>query len=206
MILEIDPVNPEPRKIARAVAALVAGEVIAYPTDTVYALGADVENRKAIDRVYQIKRMKSDQPLAFVCSDLSDIAKYAIVENQQYRLLRRRLPGPYTFILEATREVPKVLLLKRKQVGIRVPDHPVSRALTAALGRPIISTTAGPHGEDAFIDPHEIDDAFPGLGLVLDAGVGGILPTTVVDLTGGQVTIVREGAGDPDLFRGSLVP
>jgi len=205
MIVEIDPVHPDPRKIARAVAALMAGEVIAHPTDTVYALGADVENRKAIDRVYQIKRMKSDQPLAFVCSDLSDIAKYAIVENQQYRLLRRRLPGPYTFILDATREVPKVLLLKRKQVGIRVPDHPVCKALTAALGRPIISTTAGPHGGDAFVDPHEIDDAFPGLGLVLDAGAGGTMPTTVVDLTGGVVTIVREGAGDPDLFRGGVL-
>lgn len=206
MIVEIDPVHPEPRKIARAVAALEAGEVIAYPTDTTYAIGCDLANRKAIDRIYQIKRMKSDQPLAFVCHDLSDIAKYAIVENQQYRLLRRLLPGPYTFILDATREVPKLLLLKRKQVGIRVPEHPIVNALTGALGRPIISSTAGPHGGEPFVDPHEIDDAFPGLGLVLDGGGGGTIPTTVVDLTGGSVEVVREGAGDPDLFRGSLLP
>ncbi len=203
MIIEIDPNHPEPRKIARAVAALEAGEVIAYPTDTVYAIGCDLHNRKAIDRVYQIKRMKSDQPLAFVCHDLADISRWAIVENQQYRLLRRLLPGPYTFILEATREVPKVLLLKRKQVGIRVPDHPVVQALTAAFGRPIISSTAGPHGGDPLVDPHEVDDTFPGLGMVLDAGPGGVVPTTVVDLTGGEAVVVREGAGDPDLFRGS---
>lgn len=206
MIVEIDPTHPEPRKIARAVAALQAGEVIAYPTDTVYALGADLHNRKAIERIYQIKQMKSDQPLAFICQDLSDIATYAVVENAQYRLIRRLLPGPYTFIFDATREVPKQLLLKRKQVGIRVPDHPLVTALTAALGRPIISSSAGPHGGDAFIDAREIDDHFSGLALVLDGGVGGTVPTTVVDLTGGAVTVVREGAGDPDLFRGGLTP
>lgn len=206
MIVEIDPSHPEPRKIARAVAALEAGEVIGYPTDTVYALGADLHNRKAIERIYQIKQMKSDQPLAFICHDLAGIATYAIVENAQYRLLRRLLPGPYTFILDATREVPKQLLLKRKQVGIRVPEHPVVSALTAALGRPIISTTAGPHGGEPFVDAREIDDHFTGLSLVLDGGAGGTVPTTVVDLTGGGVTVVREGAGDPDLFRGSLVP
>jgi len=205
MIVEIDPNHPEPRKVARAVAALQAGEVIAYPTDTVYGLGADLLNRKAIERIYQIKQMKSDQPLTFICHDLSDISNYAIIENAQYRLLRRLLPGPYTFILDATREVPKMLLLKRKQVGIRVPDHPVVRALTEALGRPIISTTAAPHGEDPYVDPHEIDERFPGLAMTLDAGGGGTIPTTVVDLTGGGATVVREGAGDPDLFRGSIV-
>ncbi|MFI5303094.1 MAG: L-threonylcarbamoyladenylate synthase [Polyangiales bacterium] len=201
MLLEIDPERPDPRKIQRAVAALEAGEVIAYPTDTVYGLGADLHNRKAIDRLYQIKQMKSDQPLTFVCHDLSHIAQYAIVENEQYRLLKRLLPGPYTFILEATREVPKMLLMKRKQVGIRVMDQPIVKLLTEALGRPIISTSAGPHGGDPYVDPFEIDEAFPQLGLVIDGGVCGIIPTTVVDLTGGQFTVVREGVGDPDLFR-----
>jgi tRNA threonylcarbamoyl adenosine modification protein (Sua5/YciO/YrdC/YwlC family) len=205
MIIEIDPRHPQPRVVQRAVAALEAGGVIAYPTDTTYALGCDLLQKKAVERIYQIKQMKSDQPLAFVCHDLGDIAKYAIVDNQQYRLLRRLLPGPYTFILESTREVPKMLLMKRKQVGIRIPDHPVIEAITAAFGRPVISTTAGPHGGDAFIDPHEIDEAFPGLALVLDAGVGGRVPTTVVDVTAGTVRIVRDGAGTPDLFRGSLI-
>ena len=206
MIIEIDPRHPEPRKIARAVQALEAGDVIAYPTDAVYALGCDLFNKKSIERIYQIKRMARDQPLAFMCHDLGDIARYAIVENQQYRLLRRLLPGPYTFILEATREVPKLVVMKRKQVGIRIPDHPVTLALTKAFGRPIISTTAGPHLGTAYVDPHEIAEAFPQLSIILDAGVGGEVPTTVVDITDGAVKVVREGAGDPDLFRGSLPP
>lgn len=200
MIIEIDPTHPEPRKIARAVAALEAGEVIAYPTDTTYGLGCDLQNKKAIDSLYALKRMKSDQPLSFVCHDLGDMAKWAIVENAQYRLLKRLLPGPYTFILQATREVPKLLLLKRKQVGIRVPDNPIAQELTKAFGRPIISTTAGPHGGDPFVDPAEIDDAFPGLGLVIDGGAGGTMPTTVVDLTSDTPVVVREGAGDVSVF------
>jgi tRNA threonylcarbamoyl adenosine modification protein (Sua5/YciO/YrdC/YwlC family) len=200
MLLEIDARHPEPRKIGIAVAALQKGGVIGYPTDTVYALGCDLFDKKAVERIYQIKRMRADQPLAFVCHDLADIAHYAIVENEHYRLLKRLLPGPYTFILEATREVPKLILMKRKQVGIRIPDHPVPRALCKELGRPIISTTAGFHGEEPFVDPNEIDDAFPGLALVLDGGAGGLVPTTVVDLTDGTARVVREGAGDPDLF------
>ena len=201
MLIETDPHHPEPRKIARAVAALEDGEVIAYPTDTTYGLGCDLLNRKAIDKLYAQKRMKSDQPLSFVCHDLGDMAKWAIVENAQYRLLRRLLPGPYTFILEATREVPKLLMLKRKQVGVRVPGNPIAQALTKAFGRAIISTTAGPHGGDAFVDPADIDDAFPGLALVLDGGAGGTVPTTVIDLTSGVALVVREGAGDVSEFR-----
>jgi tRNA threonylcarbamoyl adenosine modification protein (Sua5/YciO/YrdC/YwlC family) len=200
-LLEIDPVHPEPRKVQRAVAALEAGEVIAYPTDTVYGLGCDLFNKRAIERLYQIKGMSSGKPLAFICHDLGDIARYALVDNQQYRLLKRHLPGPYTFILEATREVPKLVLMKRKQVGIRVPDHPVIIAIAKALGRPVISTTAGPQGGEPYVDPFEIADAYPQLALVLDAGAGGVLPTTIVDITGGEVVVTREGAGDPDLFR-----
>jgi tRNA threonylcarbamoyl adenosine modification protein (Sua5/YciO/YrdC/YwlC family) len=206
MIIEIDPRHPEPRKVARAVAALESGSVIAYPTDAVYALGCDLFSKKAIDSIYAIKRMARDQPLAFVCHDLGDIARYAIVENQQYRLLRRLLPGPYTFILEATREVPKLVVMKRKQVGIRVPDHPVPLAITKQLGRPIVSTTACWHGQPAFVDPHEIAHTFPQLAIVLDAGPGGEVPTTVVDITEGVAKVIRAGAGDPDLFRPSLVP
>jgi tRNA threonylcarbamoyl adenosine modification protein (Sua5/YciO/YrdC/YwlC family) len=145
--------------------------------------------------------MSSGKPLAFICHDLGDIARYALVDNQQYRLLKRHLPGPYTFILEATREVPKLVLMKRKQVGIRVPNHPVIIAIAQALGRPVISTTAGPQGGEAYVDPFEIADAYPQLALVLDAGAGGVLPTTIVDITGGEVVVTREGAGDPDLFR-----
>src|SRR6185369_4949126 len=125
MLIEINPVHPEPRKIQRAVDALESGEVIAYPTDTVYGLGCDLFNKKAIDRLYQIKQMDRAHQLAFICPDLSDISRYAIVENRAYRVLKHFLPGPYCFLLEATREVPKLVQTKRKTVGIRVPKHDV---------------------------------------------------------------------------------
>jgi tRNA threonylcarbamoyl adenosine modification protein (Sua5/YciO/YrdC/YwlC family) len=200
MILEVNPDHPEPRKIRRAVEALIAGEVIAYPTDTVYGLGCDLMNKKAIDRLYAIKGMSPSHQLAFVCHDLSDIARYAIVENHHYRVLRRYLPGPYCFILEATREVPKLVMSKKKTVGIRVPDHAVIREIARELGRPIISTTAQRPGEDPHVDPHEIDVAFKGLGVVIDGGAGGMVPTTVIDLVSVPPVVVREGAGSLEDF------
>ena len=195
MLLDINVEHPEPRKIQRAVEVLEKGGLIAYPTDTVYGLGCDLMNKSAIERLYQVKGMQKNKNLAFICHDLSDIAKYAVVDNSAYRMLRHYLPGPYCFILQATREVPKMVLTKQKTVGIRVPNHPVIIALTQALGRPIISTTAAHSGEEAMIDPTEIRDEFKGLDLVLDGGAGGVLPTTIVDLSEGQVVIVREGAG-----------
>ena len=200
MILEIYPDHPEPRKIRRAVEALEAGEVIAYPTDTVYGLGCDLTNRKAIDRLYAIKEMDRSHNLAFICSDLSDIARYALVANHQYRILRHYLPGPYCFILEATREVPKLVQTKKKTVGIRVPQNPIIEAIARELGRPVISTTAQKKGEDPFVDAREIDDAFSGLGLVIDGGGGGLVSTSVVDLTTNPPTVLRAGAGDVSAF------
>jgi len=201
MLIAINPTHPEPRKLRRAVEALEAGEVIAYPTDTVYGLGCDLMNKKAVDRLYAIKQMDQKHQLAFICPDLGDIARFAIVENQTYRILRRFLPGPYCFILEATREVPKIVQSKRKSVGIRIPDHEVTRALARELGRPIISTTAQRAGdEEPFVDPDEIDDAFHGLGLVLDGGAGGVVPTTVIDLTKRPPEVVRAGAGPTEEF------
>ncbi len=200
MLLEIYPEAPEPRKIRRAVEALLAGEVIAYPTDTVYGLGCDLFNKKAIEKLCQMKGVPITVPLAFVCSDLSDIATYAIVENPQYRLLKRYTPGPYCFILQATREVPKLVLSKRKTVGIRVPNNAVALAITRELGRPIISSSAQIQGEDPFIDAREIQDAFPQVALAIDAGAGGIIPTTVVDLTTGAPSVVRQGLGPVDEF------
>ncbi len=179
---------------------LEKGGLIAYPTDTVYGLGCDLMNKGAIERLYQVKGMQKNKSLAFICNDLSNITRYAVVDNSTYRMLRHYLPGPYCFILEATREVPKMLLTKQKTVGIRVPAHPVIIALTEALGRPIISTTAARPGEEPLIDPTEIRDTFKGLDLVLDAGVGGDTPTTVVDLSQGRVEIVREGAGSVEGF------
>jgi tRNA threonylcarbamoyl adenosine modification protein (Sua5/YciO/YrdC/YwlC family) len=198
MLLPINPQHPEPRKVKRAAEVLDKGGVIGYPTDTVYGLGCDLMNRQAIDRLYQIKGMPRDQQLAFICPDLSDIARYAIVENAVYRFLRRFLPGPYCFILKATRDVPKIVQNKQKTVGIRVPNHPVTLALVRELGRPLISTTAARHGEQPLIDPWEIDQEFNGLELVIDADAGGAVPTTVIDLSQGDVRIVRVGAGPVD--------
>src|SRR5436309_152774 len=199
MLMAVNPDHPEPRKIARAVQLLEAGEVIAYPTDTAYGLGCDAMNKKAIDKLYAIKGMDRSHPLAFICPDLSDIARFAIVEKYHYRILRRLLPGPYCFILDSTREVPKMLQSKRRQIGIRVPASEICLALTRGLGRPLVSTTAQRVGDEKpEVDPREVDYAFPGLGLVIDGGAGGELPSTVVDLTSIPPTIVREGAGPID--------
>jgi tRNA threonylcarbamoyl adenosine modification protein (Sua5/YciO/YrdC/YwlC family) len=200
MLLEINPVSPEPRKIRRAVDALEAGGVIAYPTDTVYGLGCDLMNKKAIDRLYQIKGMDRSQMLSFVCRDLTEVATYAVMHDQVFHTLREFLPGPYCFILDATREVPRIVQTPRKTVGVRIPKHPVALAIVAELGRPIISSTAARHGELPPPDPREVDDLFPGLSLVLDSGPGGTEPTTVVDLTGRMPKVVRVGAGDPGPF------
>jgi tRNA threonylcarbamoyl adenosine modification protein (Sua5/YciO/YrdC/YwlC family) len=200
MLLPIDPNHPEPRKVARAVAALEQGEVIGYPTDTVYGLGCDLFSKKGVDRLYAIKGMPRSHPLAFICPDLADIARYAIVEKPVYRVLRHFLPGPYCFIVEATREVPKLVQTKRRTVGIRVPQNEVILAVTRALGRPIISTTAQREGGDPFVDPDEIDESFKGLSMVLDGGAGGMVPTTVIDLTKSPPEVLREGAGPVDSF------
>lgn len=201
MLVEINPEHPEPRKIARAVEALERGEIIAYPTDTVYGLGCDILNKKAQDKLYQLKGMSKTQNLAFVCGSIAEVSKYGVMHDQVFRIVRKFLPGPYCFILEATRDVPKVVQWPRKQVGIRLPNHPVTRALTEALGRPIISSTAARSGTDPSPDPFEIDDLFPGLALVLDAGACGTVPTSVVDLTVDPPRVIREGAGDVSFFR-----
>ncbi|MEM1032776.1 MAG: L-threonylcarbamoyladenylate synthase [Myxococcota bacterium] len=198
MLLSINRDHPEPRKIKRAVDVIRNGGVIAYPTDTVYGLGCDLHNKQAIVRLHQIKGMDKKKPLAFVCQDLSDISKYAVVDNATYRVLKHHTPGPYTWVLPATRDVPRFVMKKQKTVGIRVPDHPVALALVTELGHPIISTTARETDGDPIQDPWTIDATFPSLDLVVEADVCGIVPTTVVDLSDGDVTILREGAGATD--------
>jgi tRNA threonylcarbamoyl adenosine modification protein (Sua5/YciO/YrdC/YwlC family) len=199
MLQEINAQNPEPRKIARAVECLRQGGVIAYPTDTVYGLGCDITNKHAVERIYRMKRMADTQLLSFVCPDLSNIARYGVVQDFAYRVMRRLVPGPYTFILQATREVPKVLRMRRKTVGIRVPDHPVALALARELGSPVASTSASLDGE-ILIDPRDIEERFGDLDLVLDAEGVGLTPSTVLDLSGDAVVVVREGAGPLDVL------
>ena len=197
MVIEINPRSPEPRKIRRAVDALREGKIIAYPTDTCYGLGCDLFNKKAIDRLYQLKGMPKSHPLSFVCRDIASIAKYAMLHNYEYSIVKDYLPGPYCFILNATKEVPKIVQSPRKHVGIRVPNHPVALALVEELGGPIISSTAAKlEDQIPYVDARELDRDFPGIDLILDGGPGGLSPTTVIDLTGTTPKIVREGAGD----------
>ena len=204
--LIVDPVHPEPRKIARAVEALRAGELVAYPTDTVYALGCDYEDRKAVERLYALKGMKRSQPLAFLLPDLGEIARFGVVSNAAYRLMKRLIPGPYTFVLEATREVPRPLIVdmkrgrdNRRTVGVRVPEHPVTRAMLAAYGRPILSTScAGDDGEPLGA-PNEVRDRYErGLDVLVDGGYTGTVVSTVLALIRDELEVMREGKGQVD--------
>jgi tRNA threonylcarbamoyl adenosine modification protein (Sua5/YciO/YrdC/YwlC family) len=194
--LTINKEFPEPRKIARAVEILERGGVVAYPTDTTYGIGCSIFEKKAIERIQLVKGLKKDHLFSFICPDLSDIARYALVENEAYRIMKRLLPGPYTFILRATPEVPRMLQSKRKTVGIRVPNHPVTLALARAFAKPIISTSATVHDKTL----HNADDISlhlgHGLDLILDGEHIDQPPSSVVDLTGPYPVVIREGAGD----------
>ncbi|MGF1466224.1 MAG: L-threonylcarbamoyladenylate synthase [Sandaracinaceae bacterium] len=197
----VQPEHPDPRLIRRAVESLRRGGVIAYPTDTVYGLGCSVDEPKSIDRIVEMKRLAKDQPLAFLCPDLGNLARYAVVDDPSYRLMRRLTPGPYVFILRATKEAPRTLHVskKRKTVGIRVPHHEVALALLRELGTPIVSTSASLDGE-TYNDPTDIARVFKRIDVLVDAGYGGLEPSTVLDLTGDEVVVVREGAGPVDIL------
>ncbi len=202
VMLAVYPQNPQGRHIARAVEVLRDDGVIVYPTDTVYGLGCDITSKRAVERIIAIKGRDPKKPMSFVCSDLTDISRYAKVSNFAYRVLRRFLPGPYTFVLEASREVPKMLLTKQKTVGIRIPDHPVALALVRELRNPILSTSANPSGSDPLNDPREIREVLGSqVDIVLDCGVLPRVPSTVISLVNDAVQVLREGAGDASYFR-----
>ena len=195
-IQEIDPRFPQPRHIQRAVAVLEAGGIVAYPTDTYFAIGCDFAQRKAVERMASFKRRDDKKPFSFLCADLSDVARWAIISNETYRILKRLAPGPYTFVLNATREVPRTALTKQRSVGIRVPDAPVAQALVHALGRPLATTSAAlPDHEEPF-DASEVQEQMGHLiDLILDGGATLNEPSTVLDLTGPAPIVLREGKG-----------
>jgi tRNA threonylcarbamoyl adenosine modification protein (Sua5/YciO/YrdC/YwlC family) len=202
VILEINPENPQLRLIKRVAAVLEDGGVVAYPTDTIYGLGCDITNKKALRRLHQIKRQPESKPFSFICPDLKDLSRYALVTNYAYKTLRRLLPGPYTFILSGSREVPKMMLTRRKTAGIRVPNHPIPLAIVEALGRPLASASAtDPEGRE-LRDAWEIEQA---LGRQLDLVVdGGPVPgavSSVISLVDDEPVILREGAGPVEEFR-----
>jgi tRNA threonylcarbamoyl adenosine modification protein (Sua5/YciO/YrdC/YwlC family) len=198
-IVEIHPVDPQPRRIAQVVAAIRDGGLIAYPTDSSYALGCHIGDKKAMDRIHRIRQTDKNHNFTLVVRDLSEISLYARVDNWAYRLLKSLTPGPYTLILQATREVPKRLQNpRRRTIGLRVPDHPIVAALLDALGEPIMSSTLSLPGDDMpMTDPYEIDRRIGHeIELSVDAGPTGIEPTTVIDLSGDSVEILRKGRGD----------
>ncbi len=202
-VLQIHPTNPQPRLIARAVERLRAGAVIVYPTDSSYALGCQLGDKAAAERIRHIRQTDRHHNFTLVCRDLSEIATYAKVDNQRFRLLKAATPGPFTFILQATHEVPRRLQHpRRKTIGIRVPDNAIVRALLAELGEPIMSCTLTLPGDDwPLSDPKDIEERLShDVDLMIDGGPGQHEPTTVLDLTDDAPRLIREGLGDASPF------
>ena len=201
MLLKIHPETPDPRRIHGVVELLQKGGVIIYPTDTVYAIGCDIFNAKAIERVARIKKIDPDKAhFSFVCHDLSHLADFTNpLDNNIFKILKRNLPGPFTFILEANSEVPKRFRKNKKTVGIRVPDNNIAREIVRQLGRPIISTSLIADDDilEYFTDPELIHEKYVKLvDAVIDGGIGNLEPSTVVDCTGSEIEIIRQGLGE----------
>ncbi len=202
-LIEVHPKDPQPRRVATIVQIIHAGGLVAYPTDSSYAFGCHIGDVGAISRIHRIRRTDQRHNFTLVCKDLSDIGVYARVENWAYRLIKALTPGPYTFILPASREVPKRLQNpKRRTIGLRVPDHPLVTAMLESLGEPIMSSTLLLPGDDRpLTDPLEIEERIGGqIEAIIDAGPVGIEPTSVLDLTSGTVEVLRVGRGDVSAF------
>ena len=201
-VLRVHPENPQGRHIERAAEVMRGGGVIVYPTDTVYGLGCDIMNAQAVNRIIRIKGRDPKKPLSFICADLTHISRYAMVSNFAYRILKRFLPGPYTFVLPASREVPKLLRSKSKTVGIRIPDHPVPQSLVKEMGNPILSTSANRSNEEVITDPDELRVSLgKEVDIIIDSGILPVLPSSVISLVDDEPVILREGAGDLQHFR-----
>jgi tRNA threonylcarbamoyl adenosine modification protein (Sua5/YciO/YrdC/YwlC family) len=203
MIIHLHPKNPEPRHVHNAVEILSSGGIIIYPTDTVYGIGCSVENKNAIERIYLIKQMRTDKPFSFICSDLSNISEYAHVSNAAFKIMKHLVPGPYTFVLPATKmkALPKILVSKRKTVGIRVPESKITLALVKGLGHPILSTSVTLGDGHILGNPEEIADHFKNqVDMIIDAGPLLSIPSTIIDLTRESPVLVRQGAGDVSML------
>ena len=202
MLVEINPENPQLRLIQQVVDKLKSGAVIVSPTDTGYGIGCDIFDPKAIRRVQQITGRPENKPFSFMCSDLRHISEYAHVSNTAYRLLKKCLPGPYTFVLPGTKLVPKIMLTKQKTVGIRVPRHPISRILIETLGHPLLNASVPADGEQLHSEPFLIEEAIGNrIDVIIDGGSIFPDPSSVVDLTHDTPEILRVGKGDVSLFR-----
>jgi len=202
MLLEINPNNPQPRLIRQVADKLRNGAIICYPTDTVYGIGCDIFNQKAIKKIFQIKQRPKYQPFSFMCSNLKDISEYAHVSNTAYRLMKKNLPGPYTFVLPGSKLVPKIMVTKQKTVGIRVPDNRISLALIEELGNPILNTSAildknAPPLTEAFEFEERLGKV---IDLIIDGGMVYPNPSSVVSFVGDYPEVLRQGKGDISQF------
>jgi len=197
MILELNSQNPQIRHIRKIVEVIRQGGVVVYPTDTTYGLGCDLNNKSAIERILAIKKMPRNKMLSVVASDLRDISQYAYVNNNSYKIMKRLLPGPYTFVLQATKLVPKIMLTRQRTIGIRVPDNNISLELVKEMGHPIISTSVRlPDSEQILTEPYEIQERLGHLvDIIIDSGIILPNPSTVIDLTNDTPEIIREGKG-----------
>ncbi|HAO19559.1 MAG: threonylcarbamoyl-AMP synthase [Desulfobacteraceae bacterium IS3] len=201
MLIHINPNNPQERLIKKVAEILKDGGVIAYPTDTHYGIGCDIMNKKAIETVYQLKQRENKQPFSFICADLKDISDYAKVSNYAYKTMKRLLPGPYTFILEGSKLVPKIMLTKRRTAGIRVPAHNISLALVKELGNPIISTSATTPDGEVFEEASFIEEYYGRrIDAVIDGGAVSGQPSSVISLIDDTPEVIRKGAGDVSAF------
>lgn len=198
MLLQVHPDNPQPRNIKIITECLSDGGVIIYPTDTIYGLGCDIFQHKAIERIYRIKNIDPKKAqLSFVCHDLSDLSKYTkSISTPLYRLLKMYLPGPYTFILPASKEVPKILKSKKDTIGLRVPANIIATAIIKELGHPVLSTSLPGEMVEDYTDPAIIYENFKNLAdIIIDGGIGGMIPSTVVDCTTATAQLIRQGLG-----------
>ena len=198
---ELHPENPQLRYINKAVYILKNGGIIIYPTDTVYGIGCDIFNKSALERVQSIKNNPDIKLLSFICPSFKDIANYAKISDSAYRMMKYLLPGPYTFILPAAKQVPKKLWTKRKTVGIRIPNYKVALKLVEELGNPIISTSTTRRNGEILFDPNEIRSIFNSrVDLMLASGNLSGIPSSVIDLSDDEPVVIRKGAGDVSLF------
>jgi len=198
MLMHLHPVDPQPRNIRMIVECLLDGGVIIYPTDTIYGLGCDITQRNAVERICRIKQVDpAKAQLSFICYDLSDLSNYTkSISTPVYRLLKTYLPGPYTFILPASKQVPKILKSRKDTIGLRIPDNVIARSLVKELGHPILSSSLPGDMVEDYTDPEIMEDKFKNLvDIVVDGGIGGILPSTVVDCTGDEPVVIRKGLG-----------
>lgn len=204
--IKIHPINPEGRKISHAVDVLRNGGIIVYPTDTIYGVGCDLMNRKSVERLCRILDIKPQKlDLSFICNDLSHISEYVRrIDTPVFKVLKHTLPGPYTFILESSSKVPKILDVNKKTVGIRIPDHNIPRAIVQLLGNPLITSSIKDDDviKEYTTNPEEIYEDFKNkVDLVIDGGAGGNIPSSVIDCTGDQLVVLRKGLGDVELFQ-----